>query len=127
MNEHGSRESTDSAFLKSACFRMLLGIGTFPVFFSIVMFFTGGKIALEKTLTRFASPEGLFWCALTGAVLVIQRRCDRSATMAIFCVWLLYTVAGNGMISGLAVRSLETPYLTITPDSYEGKFDYVVV
>ena len=127
MNEHGSKESTNAAPLRSACLRMLLGMATFPVFFSIVMFFTGGKIALEKTLPRFASPEGLFWCALTGTVLMIQRRRDRSATLAIFCVWLLYTVAGNGMISGLAVRSLEAPYLTITPESYEGKFDYVVI
>lgn len=127
FDPYDDEDDFDRPSWSSAVYRMVIGFATFPALFSIVMFFWGGRVAVEKTLTRFASPEGFFWCILTGVVLVIRHRCDRLSTALVFSVWLLYTVGGNSMLSGIAVRSLEEPYLKITPDSFDEKFDYVVV
>lgn len=127
IDSYEDDDDFDRPSWSSAVYRLSIGFVTFPVLFSVIMLFWGGRMAVEKTLTRFASPEGVFWCLLTGVVLVVRHRCDRLSTALVFSVWLLYTVGGNSMLAGIAVRSLEEPYLATTPESFDEKFDYVVV
>ena len=78
-----------------------------------------GRDAAEKIATMIAMPSGLIWLALM--TLTIQQwpfgrcRSERPRSFAILLTFLLYSIAGNGLIASSLARLLEAPWLQIDP------------
>ncbi len=89
-------------------------------------YFFDGKTGLEKTLIRMSFPIGLVWLALTAWLFhaVWQRRWR--LTVAVVCVWLLFTSLGSTPVSNIFLRMLENQFTNFRP-GVDPNLDIVVV
>lgn len=82
--------------------------------------------ALEKIATHLAMPCGLVWILLTGVAGLSVARRQWLMSFLLMVTWVLYSLAGNGLVAKRLSTTLEGPYMGIRPLS-EAPFDVVVV
>lgn len=70
-------------------------------------------IESQKFLTALAAPVCLAWLALIAATILAWRGKSRMLRRGITLALLIYTLAGNGYVSGYFSMSLERSYLEI--------------
>lgn len=122
----------DRSWLRSAK-RFVIGCLVPPVIIVLAMVCVSGRMGLEKGLTRFAQPDAAFWCLLTGLVALTFRGggANRNGEGRFggwaLATWLVYTIGGSPLISGLVNQWLEAPYQQIRPLELEEPLKYTVV
>ena len=105
----------------------LFGIGfcIFPVCISVSMWWWAGRMGVEKAVTQFAQPDGLFWCLLTGACMLSWRQ-SRSCVSLWTLLWLFFTLSANPILVARMCAAVESDYLQTNPHT-AAAFDAVVV
>lgn len=92
----------------------------------IAIWLTIDRSAAEKTAVNLAMPTGLLWFALNCLLLMSWQRCSKAVFRSILCVWLLFTLCGNGQLAQRAAGTLEAPYRNVDPLA-QPPFDAVIL
>lgn len=90
-----------------------------------ILWITQGRDAAEKIGTALLMPAGLLWLllmCLTATFWPLRRRRNDASTEAlpprswsILLCFILYSLAGSGLISDSLARQLESKYLSVNP------------
>lgn len=110
----------------SALAQFGLGFCFFPVCITVSMWWWADRMGVEKALTQFAQPDGLFWCLLTGAWVLSWRQSQGARAGLPTLLWLFFTLSANPLLVDHLCTSFESDYLDTNPHLAE-PFDYVVV
>ena len=73
------------------------------------------RLLWEKAATVLAAPVAIVWCLLFLTFLVALAARQRLLASLTLCAWLILSVAGNEYVARMAMKALESPYLTIDP------------
>ncbi|MEZ6127282.1 MAG: YdcF family protein [Planctomycetaceae bacterium] len=120
-------DSTSSASLhQPSVIRVLLGFGLVSVAVLMLIRILLGRMVAEKIATTLMLPCGILWSLQMCCVALAITSRQRNVATAIFCVWLMYTVCGNGLLADILARSLEDRFTASHP-LHEAPFDYVIV
>lgn len=103
----------------------------------LVLWATQGRDAAEKIATALAMPAGLLWLllmALTATHWPLRRSVQdgsngpftTSRSWGMLLCFILYSLAGSGLISDFLARRLETPFLSVNPLTVDLP-EYVIV
>lgn len=82
---------------------------------------------LEKAVTALVLPCGLCWLALAGCGAIAAVRRQRLLAWLLAGIWLVYTLAGNGLIGHRLLVALEQPYYRLAPLDAEPHDQLVVL
>lgn len=74
----------------------------------LLLLSAGSKLVAMKVAAHLILPAGLIWLVLGMWALWPQR--SRVQRLAIFCLWLLYTVAGSPYVGNALLRVIEAPF-----------------
>jgi len=85
-----------------------------------------GRVMVEKTLQAIVAPCGLIWLGLLLCTYFCFIRQLRLPAMLCVIVWLLMTLAGNGLFSNWLMSTLERDYFEFDLEPLE-KFDVVLL
>lgn len=84
------------------------------------------RSAAEKAATALVLPTGFCWVVLGAATIVLLRRRLRSHAVLTGTVWLVLSVAGNGLLCGRLAGELEGSFTNTDPFRLQ-PMDYMVV
>lgn len=85
-----------------------------------------GTMALKKIATALLMPAAVVWLLLGLLVLESLRLRNRIGVLGAGLAWLVYSIAGNGMMADYLAKKRESDYVEISPFDL-GHFDTVVV
>ena len=75
----------------------------------------GWLTMIERVVTALVLPSGACWLALGFSAGLAARRGQRLLACLLAGTWLVYTLAGNGLIAGWLLSRLERPYYAADP------------
>jgi len=97
----------------------------------IVLGVTQDRNVVEKIATSLAMPAGMLWILMLTLCIQLwrqkkQNHVGRPGVIGATCCFLLYSIAGNGIIADQMATALEVDFLSINPLD-EPPMDFVVV
>lgn len=81
-----------------------------PVLCAVCSAVLAGAFVVGKTVGLLLMPTGLLWLIGFGVGLRLLARRRTRAALAVFGLWLAYTLAGNVWVGGALLNALEAPY-----------------
>ena len=96
-----------------------------------VLGLTQDRNVVEKIATSLAMPAGFLWILMLTLCILLWRQkklthAGQPGAVAATCCFLLYSIAGNGIIADQMATTLEADYLSLNPLE-ESPMDFVVV
>ena len=111
--------------------RILLTLSVVAGVGLIVLGVTQDRNVVEKIATALAMPAGLLWLLMLTLCIQLWRQnkqthAGRPGAVAATCCFLLYSIAGNGIVADQMATALEADYLAVNPLD-ESPMDFVIV
>ncbi len=111
--------------------RTLLTLGVAAGAGLTVLGVTQDRNVVEKIATSLAMPAGLLWILMLTLCIQLWRQNKQNhggqpGAVAATCCFLLYSIAGNGIVADQMATALEANYLTVKPLD-ESPIDFVIV
>ena len=116
---------------QSSFLRILFTLGAISGAGLIVLGVTQDRNVVEKIATSLAMPAGLLWILMLTLCIQLWRQkkqihLGQPGAIAATCCFLLYSIAGNGIVANQMATALEADYLTVNPLD-ESPMDFVIV
>ncbi len=111
--------------------RILLLLSSLIAVGLVVLGITQDRNVVEKVGTTLVMPSGMLWVLLLTLTIYMwllprQNNVGRSSAIAATVCFLLFSVAGNGLVADRLASALESDYLSIDP-MRESPLDIVIV
>lgn len=111
--------------------RILLSLGAISGAGLIVLGVTQDRNVVEKIATALAMPAGLLWLLMLTLCIQLwrqkkQNHAGQPGAIAATCCFLLYSIAGNGIVADQMATALEANYLSVNPLA-ESPMDFAIV
>lgn len=111
--------------------RILFTLGAATGAGLIILGVTQDRNVVEKIATSLAMPAGLLWILMLTLCIQLwrqkkQNQTGRPGAIAATCCFLLYSIAGNGIVADQMATALEADYLAVNPLD-ESPTDFVIV
>lgn len=90
------------------------------------LWYTQGRMVVEKVLTQLAMPLGLVWLGLTLLVVVLATQRNWLTLMLSLLIWLVLTLSSVQIFIDPLIASLEEPFFLSTPLE-DDPYDVLVV
>jgi len=120
------KDDSDGKFQLPMTVVHLMILGSIGLLLLGLVWAVAGGPVLEKTLQAVVAPLGLIWIGLFTVTYFCLLHKQGFAALVSFACWILLTLGGNAIFSGMLVNSLQAPYEGFNVDALQ-KLDLVAV
>ncbi len=104
-------------------FKKMLPLLIVPLVVVLLLAFSGSWLLARKLVANLILPIGWLW--LAGLTALVWPGLKRQVRVLIGVVWVVFSLAGNGLVAEMLLRPLESPYFA--NEVIEEKMDALVV